>query len=113
MNEIKSLLRQESRMAHRTLKIYNPSEYLFYPGRNRKKHYTENRLRQIFRKYVITAGLDREYGVDKKGRVLHELTVHSLRHYAEYRIMCNSQKGAFRRQEFVYFTCKSGFWASA
>jgi len=80
MNEIKSLLRNEGRMAQRTLKIYNANEYLFYPGRNRKKHYTENRLRQIFRKYVIAAGLDREYGVDKKGRVLHELTVHSLRH---------------------------------
>ena len=26
------------------------------------------------------AGLDREYGLDRQGRVLHELTVHSLRH---------------------------------
>ena len=80
LNEIKSLLRQEGRMAQRTLKIYNPMEYLFSPSRKHKRRYTENRLRQIFRKYVIAAGLDREYGVDKKGRVLHELTIHSLRH---------------------------------
>jgi integrase len=26
------------------------------------------------------AGLDREYARDRKGRILHELTIHSLRH---------------------------------
>jgi integrase/recombinase XerD len=80
MNEIKSLLRQKGRMAHRTERLYDPEEYLFHPGRSAKRRYTENRLRQIFQGYVRTAGLDREYGRDKKGRVLHELTIHSTRH---------------------------------
>src|SRR3990172_6859197 len=31
-------------------------------------------------RYIKLAGLDREYGSDTKGRALHELTVHSLRH---------------------------------
>jgi integrase len=80
MNDIKSLLRREGRMAHRTEGIYNPEEYLFHPGRSGERRYTENRLRQIFQRYARRAGLDREYGRDKKGRALHELTIHSLRH---------------------------------
>ena len=80
MNEVKSMLRNEGRMAKRTDMLYCPEEYLFFPGRNHRRHYTENRLRQIFRKYVLAAGLDREYAHDKKGRVLHELTIHSMRH---------------------------------
>ena len=80
MNEIKSMLRQEGRMAQRSETIYKPGEFLFSPFSNSKRRYSENRLRQIFRKYVVAAGLDREYGVDKKGRVLHELTIHSTRH---------------------------------
>lgn len=80
MNDIKSLLRREGRMAHRTEGIYDPEVYLFHPGRSGEGRYTENRLRQIFQRYARTAGLDREYGRDKKGRALHELTIHSLRH---------------------------------
>jgi integrase len=80
MNEIKSLLRQEGRMAHRTLQVRRPGDYLFYPGSDPGRRYTENRLRQIFRRYVLVAGLDREYGRDRRGRALHELTIHSLRH---------------------------------
>ena len=80
MNEIKSLLRREGRMAQRSLRIYRPNEFLFYPTSNPKQHYTENRIRQIFVRYVKEAGLEREYARDKEGRALHELTIHSLRH---------------------------------
>ena len=80
MNEIKSMLRQEGRMAHRSERICHPEEYLFCPGSDPRRHYTENRLRQIFQQYVQKAGLSREYGQDSRGRRLHELTVHSLRH---------------------------------
>jgi integrase len=80
MNEVKSLLRSEGRMAQRTSRIYRPDEYLFYPGRNRKGRYSENRLRQLFQRYIRLSGLDRDYGRDSRGRALHELTIHSLRH---------------------------------
>jgi integrase len=80
MNELKSLLRREGRMAQRSHHIHRADDYLFSPGRNPRKRYTENRLRQIFAKYVILAGMNREYARDRKGRVLHELTIHSLRH---------------------------------
>ena len=80
MNEIKSLLRQEGRMAKRTDRLLKPEEYLFHPGRNGRRRYSENRLRQIFRHYIAAVGLGRTYGKDKKGRALHELTIHSLRH---------------------------------
>lgn len=80
MNELKSLLRMEGRMAQRTQRIHRPDDYLFSPGRNPRTRYTENRLRQIFAKYVRLAGLDREYAQDRRGRALHELTIHSLRH---------------------------------
>ena len=80
MNELKSMLRQGGRMARRSGTIRRPDEYLFHPGLNRKRHYSENRLRQIFRKYIREVELDREYGHDKAGRALHELTIHSLRH---------------------------------
>jgi|GEM_PF-451396 len=80
MNEIKSLLRRDNRMGRRSLRIHRPSEYLFHPGRNAKRQYSENRLRQIFVKYARLAGLAREYARDRKGRALHELTIHSLRH---------------------------------
>lgn len=80
MNEIKSLLRQQGRMAHRTERLLRPNEYLFFPANDPKRRYTENRLRQVFAQYIRTVGLDREYGRDRQGRALHELTIHSLRH---------------------------------
>ena len=80
MNEVKSLLRREGRMAQRSTRIDRPNGYLFHPGRNPKEHYCENRLRQLFQRYIRVAELDREYARDKKARVLHELTIHSLRH---------------------------------
>lgn len=80
MNEIKSLLRQDGRMAQRSLHIHRPEEYLFHPAGSGRRHYTENRLRQIFARYIRAAGLEREYARDRKGRVLRELTIHSLRH---------------------------------
>lgn len=42
--------------------------------------YTENRIRQIFQKYVAKAGLHQVYGKDSLGRNLKMFTVHSLRH---------------------------------
>jgi len=67
-------------MMKRTDGIKRPQEFLFHgPGRPLTP-YSENRIRQIFREYAVEAGLDREYGVDSKGRKLHLFTVHSLRH---------------------------------
>jgi integrase len=80
MNELKSYLRREGRMAQRSLRVTRPADFLFYPGGKPKRRYTENRLRQLFARYVRAAGIDREYGRDRRGRALHELTIHSLRH---------------------------------
>ncbi|MBI1827436.1 MAG: site-specific integrase [Planctomycetes bacterium] len=80
MNELKGLLRTQGRMAQRSEHVDRPTDFLFSPAGNPRRRYTENRLRQIFARYVLAAGLDREYARDVKGRALHELTIHSLRH---------------------------------
>lgn len=80
MNELKSLLKRENRMAKRNDVLLNPDEYLFRKSKRSHFHFTENRIRQIFQRYVSKAGLSREYGADSKGRKLHQITVHSLRH---------------------------------
>jgi integrase/recombinase XerD len=80
INEIKSMLRREGRMLKRTESVTNPDEYLFRRSKRSAKHYSENRIRQIFQRYVIKAGFSREYGQDSKGRKLHQITIHSLRH---------------------------------
>jgi integrase/recombinase XerD len=80
MNELKGLLRQQGRMARRSERIYHPDEFLFGRTSNQKGRYSENRLRQIFQQYLQRAELSREYGRDRRGRVLHEITIHSLRH---------------------------------
>lgn len=80
LNEIKSLLRREGRMAVRTDRIARPNDYLFFPAGDARRHYSENRLRQIFDRYIRAVGLEREYGRDRRGRALHALTIHSLRH---------------------------------
>lgn len=80
VNELKSMLKRENRMAKRADSILNPDDYLFRKSRKSHFHLTENRIRQIFQRYVHKAGLSREYGTDAKGRKLHQITVHSLRH---------------------------------
>jgi integrase len=80
MNEVVSVLRSEGRVGKRDLRVRKPESFLFYsPGRP-NRHYSENRLRQIFRLYADNVGLSHEYGTDAKGRSLHRLTPHSLRH---------------------------------
>lgn len=80
ISDVKSLLRQEGRMAKRNEKLYIPDDFLFKSNDHRTAHISENRVRQIFQKYIIRSGLDREYGYDKLGRRLRKFTVHSLRH---------------------------------
>lgn len=80
MNEIKSLLKADGRMLKRSESVGNPEEYLFSRSKRHTRRYSENRIRQIFGKYANKAGLNREYGTDAKGRKLHMITVHSLRH---------------------------------
>lgn len=80
INEIKSLLRREGRMLKRTESVTSPDEYLFRRSTRSARHYSENRIRQIFQRYVIKAGFNREYGQDSKGRKLRQITVHSMRH---------------------------------
>jgi integrase len=80
MNELRSMLKQKGIITKRDDKILKPDAYLFHPGRRWNIPYTENRIRQIFQKYVCKAGLQHIYGSDTKGRQLKLLTVHSLRH---------------------------------
>lgn len=80
MNEIKSWLKQSDRMSVRQERVMRPEQFLFSPRNDCSTRYSENRLRQVFLRYARLAGLDRDYGVDRRGRRLHELTIHSLRH---------------------------------
>lgn len=80
VNELKSCLKRNGRMSIRQEAVKRHSEFLFPRTRSGTAHYSENRIRQIFRHYTKKAGLDREYGMDRRNRRLHELTVHSLRH---------------------------------
>ena len=80
MNEVKCMLKAQGQMSKREERIKNQEEYLFHSPAGPRFPYTENRLRQLFQRYVRKAGLDREYGEDQKGRKLHQFTIHSLRH---------------------------------
>jgi len=80
MNELKSFLKAEGRMTIRDERVKKPDEFLFHPPGKPREHHSENRLRQIFHVHLRKAGLDRYYGEGQKGRRLHELTIHSLRH---------------------------------
>ena len=80
INEVQGLLRQEGRTAKRDGQIRKPDSFLFYPPCRPKEHYSENRIRQITRRYLRIAGLEQSYALDSRGRSLHRLTVHSLRH---------------------------------
>ena len=91
MNEVKSMLKWQGRMNKRDERVRCPDDYLFVSPHGKGQHYTENRVRQLFRGYIEQASLEREYGVDSKGRKLHQFTVHSLRHNAESDIMPSSE----------------------
>jgi len=80
MNELISMLKQKKIISKRGGKIYKADAYVFHHGICWNTHYTENRIRQIFQKYVQKAGLHQVYGKDTKGRNLKVFTVHSLRH---------------------------------
>jgi len=79
-NEVKSMLKQKGLVTKRSERTRNANAYLFHPGKRRNKPYTENRIRQIFQRYVTKAGLQQVYGKDSLGRNLKMFTVHSLRH---------------------------------
>ncbi len=79
-NEIKSMLQQQGMMTRRDERIKNAEAYLFHHGKRWNKPYSENRIRQIFQRYVSRAGLQQVYGKDICGRSLRMFTVHSLRH---------------------------------
>ena len=79
-NEIKGMLKQKGFMNKRDDKVKRSEAYLFHPGKRWNRHYTENRIRQIFQKYVAKADLQQIYGKDTLGRNLKMFTVHSLRH---------------------------------
>jgi len=79
-NEIKSMLKQKGFINKRDQTVKRFEAYLFHAGKGWNKPYTENRVRQIFQKYVNKAGLQQVYGKDSKGRDLKMFTVHSLRH---------------------------------
>ena len=80
MNEIKSMLKQKGIMKKRVGRIRKSEAYLFYPGRKWNQQYSENRIRQIFQRYIERANLQRIYAEDSSGRNLKMFTVHSLRH---------------------------------
>ena len=74
------MLKQKGFMNKRDHTVKKSEAYLFHAGKRWNKPYTENRIRQIFQKYVNKAGLQQVYGNDSKGRNLKMFTVHSLRH---------------------------------
>lgn len=80
VNDLKGWLKNASRMSKRRETVRSPRQYLFSASPAYAWPYSENRLRQIFRRYATAARLDRVYGSDAAGRKLHELTIHSLRH---------------------------------
>ena len=67
-------------MARKSLRVYFPDSFLFSPHKRFRTFYSENRIRQLFLHYIKKAELDQEYGRDSKGKMLHQFTVHSLRH---------------------------------
>ena len=79
-NEIMSYLKGDGIITKRRNTIRKPEAYLFHPGRRWHHRYSENRIRQIFQRYIEKSGLDHLYGGDARGRQLHMFTVHSLRH---------------------------------
>ena len=79
-NELKSLLRYKGLMNKRDEKVLKADAYLFHPGKRWNTPYTENRIRQVFQRYVTKAGLQHVYGKDARGKNLRMFTVHSLRH---------------------------------
>ena len=79
-NEIKSMLKEKGITSKRDDKIKKPQAYVFHPGKRWNHQYTENRIRQIFQRYIKSAGLHQVYGRDSYGRQLKMFTVHSLRH---------------------------------
>ena len=87
MNEVRSMLKQKGIITRRENNITRTDAYVFHPGIRWNRRYTENRIRQIFQKYVQKAGLQQVYGKDTKGRNLKMFTVHSLRHNAVFKIM--------------------------
>jgi integrase len=80
MNEVRSMLKQRGIITKRTNTITKADAYVFHHGKRWCRRYTENRIRQVFQKYVQRAGLQQIYGKDAKGRDLKMFTVHSLRH---------------------------------
>jgi integrase len=80
MNEVRSILKQKGVISKQQEKVRKPNAFLFHPGRRRNQPYTENRIRQIFQRYIDKSGLQRLYGEDSKGKKLKMFTVHSLRH---------------------------------
>ena len=79
-NEIKSFLKEKGMVNKRDNKAKKPEAYLFHPGKRWNTPYSENRIRQIFQRYIERAGLHQVYGKDSRGRRLKMFTVHSLRH---------------------------------
>jgi len=80
MDELLVMLKQKDVVSTGDGRILKPEAYLFHPGTRWNTRYSENRIRQIFRGYVVKSGLQRVYGCDNRGRQLKMYTVHSLRH---------------------------------
>jgi integrase len=79
LNDLKELLRRRGDLRKRAEMIRRPDAFLMESASGRPGM-SANRVRQIFRVYIIRAGLDRAYGKDSYGRSLHTFSVHSLRH---------------------------------
>lgn len=82
MNELKEYLKREGRVTEIS-EILEPETFLFRSGFKNQpedKGMTENRIRQIFSKYIEKASLQKVYGHDSIGRALHLYTVQSLRY---------------------------------
>ena len=118
MNEVRSMLKQKGIITRRENNITRTDAYVFHPGIRWNRRYTENRIRQIFKKYVQKAGLQQVYDKDTKGRNLKMFTVHSLSHNAVFKIMpstacqtaMNSYNPAYTNSVLRYSALKLPFF---
>jgi integrase len=80
INDIKSWLRERDIIARTSEKVLKPESYLFGSSNSNSKHITENRVRQLFNKYIEPTGLQKYYRNEESKLKLKQYTVHSLRH---------------------------------
>ena len=82
MEKIIAYLRKQGHLTYGT-RVVEPERFLFTSTTKRRpkeRGMSESAVLKMFLRYMDKTGLQQVYGHDKKGRSLHQYTVHSLRH---------------------------------